>query len=167
MRWLVLVAGCALLSGCTTTESMPTFVLRFTMMNQSDEALAVGTEYPHCSTARLHDSFLEVDAPRPPGKALVYVEPRYDGGQFISLGGAPAAIGLSDADRPIPDGLEDGDGAIVWLAYDDGRLLVNGEPQTLPYTGTSKGQGAEWTANFTIEGGPHKIRVDHATKSSA
>lgn len=166
MRTLALAVVCmALAAGCVTSSSTPTYVVRFTITNTSGDTLGVD-EYPHCGTATLKEDHLLVDSPKPDGKALVYIEPRFEGPGWAYLGNEPMARGL-DPEALVPDGLEDTTTAIVVLALRDGVLLIDGEERDLPYSGTSRHPGGMWNATFTVEEGPGRVRVDHSTKSCA
>jgi hypothetical protein len=169
MRLLALVAACVLMPGCVTTESMPTFVMRFTLTNDGNETLPFDG-YPHCGTARVGDGVVTVDSPLPHGKALVVVDPTLVGegaghAGFAALGTEGMAFGL-DPEARIHDGVSGSDADIAVLRYEDGHLFVDGQRRDLPFNGTAVRPGL-WSAAFTIEEGPHKVRVDHSAKSCA
>ena len=164
MRVLALVACAILMAGCVTGSATPTYVVRFTLVNTSGDTLAVD-EYPHCGTASLHDDHVLVDSPRPSGKAIVYIEPRFDGPGWAYLGDEPMARGL-DPDAVVPDGVPESTAAVVHLSLQDGVFLIDGVARDLPFNGT-KVQPGLWNATFTVEEGPARVRVDHRSKSCA
>lgn len=160
---LTALAMVVLVAGCVTSTRMPTYVVEFTLTNTYGSTLGV-SEYPHCGTSELHDGYLKVDSPRPPGGALVHIDPRFEG-QFAVIGSEPMARGL-DHEVRVPDGIEDTDFAVVTLLLRNGALLIDGFERTLPYTGTITVPGW-WNATYTVSEGPGVVRVDHRSYSCA
>lgn len=163
MRWLALAALALALPGCVTSEHMPTYVVRFSLANTSDQVLSF--DYPHCGKATLHDAYVLVQAPLPNGRGLLVVVPeldwRPDSPGFSTRGNSADVLGLGASEAQVSDGSSRGGAPIVTVQLVGSRLLVDGEARDLPYSTAVRHPEGRWQANVTVERGPTLVKVDH------
>jgi hypothetical protein len=158
---VVAVLAVALLMGpgCLGPPSQAeVFVLSFRLENDGSGDLEANPG-PHCGTAKIRDGVLEIEerVHKRLGseEAFLVVRPSLGPG-WASLGYEPYAVGLPAV---VATGMQGEETAVAEVAWEEGRIVLDGVMVDLPYAWTVVADDGAWWADAVLDRGPVELKT--------